>query len=1212
MGYLDTKQKIIETLTGRVAGTQIQPSEHQEFALSLLEYIRSVELISGSTLIGIAERNTAPVQPDTANACYIAACPKGEEIIFENFHGEDGEPIKIGPNEYSAQIVILLWNRQCWSVVLVETNMIINSTMEDMENFLKEATDTINTNRESSLQEINDTAAQQKEMLESIGGKAENVSYSGSIRGNNVKDALDNISGDLNAIYSNSKSLSDFSLTEGTWVKYADGDWGAPIGSNPSGQIYMLNAGIAIGSTIKCTLGNVDNVPYAIGFYSTDEISTAGYMKSASVQIQKGIYDYQAVIPEGCKLVVVYNDKSVLAEPSISIGVSGYVNKLQDEIIDANEHISSIEKEIYESEKSKTIEDFELSEGTWLYYSDGSLAKAGANPSGQIYTLNSGFSVGAIVKCTLGNVDNVPPAIAFYSTTDILTNSYLKDTSVQIQKGISDYEAVIPANCKLIVVYNDKSVLAEPRISVQSSSTIKRLIDVTDELQEDVKDIEEYIGADVSIEDFSLEEGTWTIYETGTKGGTNINGQIYSLSKGLTAGTVVKCTVGNVDNVPYAIGFYSTSSISADGYMKSASVQIQKGISDYQAPIPEGCRLVVIYNDKSVLDTPTISMSSTKFLMIKNLRQELGNDKDNPMSQKAVYAALFTVANEDDFALTEGTWVIYNTGLWGGANPSSQVYMLNSGFVTGVPIQCTVGNVDNVPYAIGFYSTDDITEEGYMKDASVQIQKGTFTYQAVIPEGCKLIVVYNDKSVLDTPSIETKIEKYVIRGQATSGGSQGVGVTIDTDMHLPSGVPVVKITSTLLTPNKSTNSISPLTASKNSVGSVDTEDVKLEFISDSLNFVDYIEIAYQGSSSIKNAKKNFSIDLSKKHRFGRWLSMDSFHLKGYQSDWLHIRDILTARIYEQMLAVRPINERRPYMFNNDFDEHGVPMSTDSGALCHIDGFPIELYINDVYWGLYSWNIKKERKNYCLDKKNDNHIQIDPTWWQKTLNWGNIEIRNPKTITNADGTAYDGEHPKEIADGAVKTSIVEFHDWVYAITSATTKEELPEHMNVKDWIDALILFRLNANPDQWDRNTLYTCWDGTHWSPLIYDNDTAFGMIIVEETPQGDVVGEPSMDNYSRQNSSTPYVKVLESILYTDIKERWAELRNSGVISYDNINNLVTAWTRQIGTDVYESDLKRWTYAGHGGNAKQFYDSAYRTIMWTKDRIAYLDAKWGYK
>ena len=103
-----------------------------------------------------------------------------------------------------------------------------------------------------------------------------------------------------------------------------------------------------------------------------------------------------------------------------------------------------------------------------------------------------------------------------------------------------------------------------------------------------------------------------------------------------------------------------------------------------------------------------------------------------------------------------------------------------------------------------------------------------------------------------------------------------------------------------------------------------------------------------------------------------------------------------------------------------------------------------------------------------------------------------------------------------------------------------------------------------------------------------------------------------MDNYSRQNSSTPYVKVLESILYTDIKERWAELRNSGVISYDNINNLVTAWTRQIGTDVYESDLKRWTYAGHGGNAKQFYDSAYRTIMWTKDRIAYLDAKWGYK
>ena len=53
-GYDDTRNKILETLLQRPVGTEIQPENHQDFALSLLDYIRSVELISGSTLIGIA------------------------------------------------------------------------------------------------------------------------------------------------------------------------------------------------------------------------------------------------------------------------------------------------------------------------------------------------------------------------------------------------------------------------------------------------------------------------------------------------------------------------------------------------------------------------------------------------------------------------------------------------------------------------------------------------------------------------------------------------------------------------------------------------------------------------------------------------------------------------------------------------------------------------------------------------------------------------------------------------------------------------------------------------------------------------------------------------------------------------------------------------------------------------------------------------------
>ena len=54
-GYSDTKQMIIDALMGRPEGTQIQPEDHQAFALQIIDYIKSVELSSAeqdASLVG--------------------------------------------------------------------------------------------------------------------------------------------------------------------------------------------------------------------------------------------------------------------------------------------------------------------------------------------------------------------------------------------------------------------------------------------------------------------------------------------------------------------------------------------------------------------------------------------------------------------------------------------------------------------------------------------------------------------------------------------------------------------------------------------------------------------------------------------------------------------------------------------------------------------------------------------------------------------------------------------------------------------------------------------------------------------------------------------------------------------------------------------------------------------------------------------------------
>ena len=123
-GYDDTRQKIINTLMGRPNGTEIQPENHQDYALNMLDYIRSIEMATTSTLIGIADGNTVPIQPDKANVCYLAGVAQERTVTFQNFRDYQGKPISITTGEMQAYFVILLWNKQYWSVQALPTAIV--------------------------------------------------------------------------------------------------------------------------------------------------------------------------------------------------------------------------------------------------------------------------------------------------------------------------------------------------------------------------------------------------------------------------------------------------------------------------------------------------------------------------------------------------------------------------------------------------------------------------------------------------------------------------------------------------------------------------------------------------------------------------------------------------------------------------------------------------------------------------------------------------------------------------------------------------------------------------------------------------------------------------------------------------------------------------------------------------------------------------------
>lgn len=118
-GYRDTKKLIEDTLVGRPAGTLILPEGHQNFALSLLDYIRSIELLGSSVLQGIAQQDTVPIQPNDSKVSYVGMVPAGQTYTFTNFYDENGDSISVESEFDVVSVCLFIWNCVYWSVQVI-------------------------------------------------------------------------------------------------------------------------------------------------------------------------------------------------------------------------------------------------------------------------------------------------------------------------------------------------------------------------------------------------------------------------------------------------------------------------------------------------------------------------------------------------------------------------------------------------------------------------------------------------------------------------------------------------------------------------------------------------------------------------------------------------------------------------------------------------------------------------------------------------------------------------------------------------------------------------------------------------------------------------------------------------------------------------------------------------------------------------------------
>ena len=80
--------------------------------------------------------------------------------------------------------------------------------------------------------------------------------------------------------------------------------------------------------------------------------------------------------------------------------------------------------------------------------------------------------------------------------------------------------------------------------------------------------------------------------------------------------------------------------------------------------------------------------------------------------------------------------------------------------------------------------------------------------------------------------------------------------------------------------------------------------------------------------------------------------------------------------------------------------------------------------------------KSDYTSFFLDPDNFMSPSTGDGFWRNDIWWARIEIRNPKDLVCMDGTAYDGDNPKELIDS---TSEFWNPDNAKHVGSANTKQ-----------------------------------------------------------------------------------------------------------------------------------------------------------------------------
>ena len=228
----------------------------------------------------------------------------------------------------------------------------------------------------------------------------------------------------------------------------------------------------------------------------------------------------------------------------------------------------------------------------------------------------------------------------------------------------------------------------------------------------------------------------------------------------------------------------------------------------------------------------------------------------------------------------------------------------------------------------------------------------------------------------------------------------------------------------------------------------------------------------------------------------------------------------------------------------------------------VDGFPVEIYINDDFHGLYTMNIPKDEWMFGMDKDNPNHIVICGE------NWNDPVLFKSVPTDLKDWTVEAG--PEDDATLQKVQRIVEF---VKDSSDEDFKKNFSEYFDLDSALNYYIMMGYFWASDNTGKNMLLATYDGKVWYPTMYDLDSTWGT-----NWRGDGLNNYSGTGVINGSNSVLWQK-FEKNFKEEIAARYFELRNTVLIP-NNVMAEFTSFHDSIPQEVLDREKAKWNTEEH--------------------------------